>query len=79
MARASRLRASVDRLEHDQQGRALAVLVFDDGQQLVLPADLLPQGTRPQQVVELSFRVNREETARRSGDVERLQRELFGG
>ncbi len=78
MAGAHRLRATVDRLERDEQGRVLAVLVFDDGQQLVLPAELLPAGARPQRVVDVSFRVDREETARRVDEVDRLQRELFG-
>ncbi len=78
MSDRSSLRATIDRLERDEQGRALAVLVFDDGQQLVVPAELLPPGAGPQQVVDVSLQVNPEETARRGGDVERLQRELFG-
>lgn len=78
MASKTVLRATVDRIERGERGKRFAVLVFDDGQQLVLPESLLPTGMRPQQVVQLSLEPDAEETARREEEVRRLQRELFG-
>ncbi len=72
------MRATVDRVVRDQEGVERAVLVFDDGQQLVLPLEMLPPGVRPQQVLSVDFHVDAGETSRRAGRVERLQRELFG-
>lgn len=74
----SGLWATIDRIERNQKGKSLAVLVFDDGQQLVVPVELLPAGARAQQVIRLLLQVDAEETARRSAEIEKLQRELFG-
>ena len=78
MAESSRLLATIDRIERDEKGRACAVLVFDDGQQLVVPSDRLPKGARPQQVVALSLEIDAEETRRRTDRVRRQQKDLFG-
>ncbi len=78
MQRRPRLWATVDRIELDRQGRGRAVLVFDDGQQLVLPVEQLPAGARPGQVLTVRMEVDAQETARRASQIERLQRELFG-
>jgi hypothetical protein len=72
------LRATIDRIVRDQHGKEQAVLVFDDGQQLVLPADRLPDGAKPQGVLAIDFRIDAEETSRRADQVRRLQQELFG-
>ena len=72
------LRATVDRMVSDQNGQTKAVLVFDDGQQLVVPAELLPRGARPQQVLLIRLQIDMEETSRRAGEVARIQGELFG-
>lgn len=72
------LRATIDRMESDQSGQIRAVLVFDDGQQLVVPAELLPRGAHPQQVLLIRMRLDLDETSRRAGEVARLQGELFG-
>ncbi len=72
------MQATIDRIERDEEGREMAVLVFDDGQQLVVPRDLLPPGARSQQAVDVLFRVNPGETERRAAEIEKLQRELFG-
>ena len=78
MAAGQRIWATIDRIEYDEQGRPIAVLVFDDGQQLLLPAALLPAGARSKQVLEVSLSVDLAETERRANEVQQLQRELFG-
>lgn len=72
------LHATVDRIITGEDGKELATLILDDGQQLVVDSSVLPVGIREKQLVEVSFRVDSEETARRTGEVERLQGELFG-
>ncbi len=72
------LRATVDRLETREDGAKLAVLVFDDGQQLVIDAEQLPRGTVEKQVVKLTLQADSQETARRAGEIDQLQRQLFG-
>ncbi len=78
MSATPRLWATIDRIEQDEQGRQVAILVFDDGQQLMVPRESLPPGVDVNQVVEVSLHVDSEETARRIGEIERLQRGLFG-
>lgn len=78
MPKGGPLRATIDRIERDQKGRRHAVLVFDDGQQLVLPLDALPPEVRAGQVLRLSFQTDVEETARRAEEIRRLQQDLFG-
>lgn len=56
----------------------MAVLVFDDGQQLVLPLETLPANVKPGDVLELRFQPDREETSRRVDEIRRLQQQLFG-
>lgn len=72
------LRATVDRIVAREDGRTLAVLVFDDSQQLVVDTELLPRGTAEKQVVKLTLEADIQETARRAGEIERIQRQLFG-
>ncbi len=78
MSESGRLLATIDRVERDEKGRTRAVLVFDDGQQLVVPSDQLPRGARPQQVLALSLEIDAEETRRRTDRVRRQQKDLFG-
>ncbi|MGE5618972.1 MAG: DUF3006 domain-containing protein [Sphingomonadaceae bacterium] len=78
MSPQSPLRATVDRFEHDEQGKHWAVLVFDDGQELVVDREKLPSGVQPHQMLVLRFQIDREETARRAEQIQKLQRELFG-
>ncbi len=77
MSENSHLWAAVDRIVRDQFGKEQAVLVFDNGQQLVLPLDALPSGVQPQQLVAVQFRIDLTESARRAGEVENIQRQLF--
>jgi|BarGraNGADG00312_2_1021985.scaffolds.fasta_scaffold227058_1 hypothetical protein len=78
MAGSRALWATVDRIEEDERGEKIAVLLFDDGQQLHLPARLLPQGSGPQQLLEVAFQVDPKETARRAAEIRRRQQQLFG-
>ncbi len=69
--------ATVDRFESGPSGEELVVLVFDDGQQLVLPRVRFPWLRRG---MVLRVRLERDEvteTARRE-EIRRLQQELFG-
>ncbi len=72
------LRATIDRIVAGEDGKQMAALIFDDGQQLVVNVANLPVGVLEKQLVVISFRVDRQETARRTREVERLQDELFG-
>lgn len=74
-----RLRASIDQLGPDQHGETLATLVTDDGDTLVLPARLLPDGTRAGDVLLLTLRREPDETERRRSRIADLQKRLFGG
>ncbi|HEX2987530.1 MAG TPA: DUF3006 domain-containing protein [Chloroflexota bacterium] len=67
-----------DRVEEDERGRKIAVLLFDDGQELHLPAGYLPRDSAPQQVLEVTLRADLQETERRAEDVRRRQQQLFG-
>ena len=72
------IRATIDRIERDEAGKPLAVLVFDDGQQLVLPLDALSTSAKPGDVLILRFQPDHEETYRRAEEIRRLQQRLFG-
>jgi len=54
------------------------VLVFDDGQQLVVPLERLPDGTRDGSVLRVRFRLDRDTERERRDEVRDLQRRLFG-
>ncbi len=79
MAARSSLRATIDRIERDEDGKPLAVLLFDDGQQLVLPEAAMPRGAGEGDVVEVRLGLDRGETTRRSDEIRRLQQGLYGG
>ena len=72
------LRATVDRIVAGEHGKEMAALIFDDGQRLVVNVDVLPVGVLEKQLMVISFKVDREETARRIREVDRLQNDLFG-
>lgn len=71
-------RATIDRIERNEQGEPLAVLVFDDGQQLILPLETLPANSKPGDVLDLRFQPDHEEASRRADEIRRLQQQLFG-
>ncbi|MBX5443851.1 DUF3006 domain-containing protein [Sphaerobacter sp.] len=70
--------ATVDEIEEGESGERLAVLVFDDGQQLVVPLERLPDGTRDGSVLRVRFRLDRDTERERRDEVRDLQRRLFG-
>ena len=78
MSQKPRLLATVDRIERDEEGHGRAVLLFDDGQQLVVAEELLPTAAAPQQVVQVELRLDAAETSRRAGEIQQMQRDLFG-
>lgn len=72
------LYATVDRFETDEPGNRIAVLVFDDGQQLILPASRLPDGCQNGMVLTVDLTPDRAETERRIRRVKQVQSRLFG-
>lgn len=72
------LRITIDRIDHDQQGNQLAVLILDDGQQLILPLERLPDGVSEGMVLSADLTVDDGETERRRSAVKRVQSRLFG-
>jgi len=75
--RSASLVATVDRFETSEEGKELAVLVFDDGQQLVVPHALFPW-LRRGMVLRVRFERDEETEEVRRREVSRLQEELFG-
>jgi len=73
-----RQRLTVDAIELNARNERVAVLVGDDGAQVVMPLALLPGGTRVGDVLDVSFAHDSGETERRRKRVEDLQRKLFG-
>ncbi len=69
---------TVDRIELDERGERLAVLVLDDGQQLVLPLRWLPEDTREGSIFRLRFERDPATEQERREVIRRLQQRLFG-
>lgn len=69
---------TIDRFEETQDGSVVAVLVGDDGSEMILPRAALPGGVRRGDVLRTAFMPDAHETARRRAHVEDLQRRLFG-
>jgi hypothetical protein len=67
---------SVDRFEGD--GKAIAVLVDDEGRTVQMPRAFLPEGTKAGEVVRLALERDPEATAKLKADVAALQDELSG-
>lgn len=74
----SGLIATVERIEHDEQHHQFAVLVFDDGQQLNIPLERLPDGCSVGTVLTLQLNPDFDETERRLQRVKQVQSRLFG-
>ncbi len=73
-----RLFVTVDRFETDEAGHQLAVLVFDDGQQLILHASRLPDGCQAGTVLTIELTPDLHETKQRLSRVKQVQSRLFG-
>ncbi len=76
-ATGGQLSCTLDRFEESEDGERLAVLVFDDGQQLVVKADVLPEGAKEGAVLRLTLAVDESETEARRQSIKSLQDELF--
>lgn len=77
MVRESTVVATLDRIERDNRGNDLAVLVFDGGEQLTLPVARLPEGSREGSVLSVTFQLDIDESRRRGDQVRDLQSRLF--
>lgn len=72
------VRVTVDHISVNAQDVPLASLVTDQGDELTLPAALLPTGTVVGEVLLLRLARDPSETAARAALVADLQRKLFG-
>jgi hypothetical protein len=73
-----RQRFTVDEIELNVDNERVAVLIGDDGSQIVMPLALLPSGTRVGDVLTLALAHDSDETERRRERVKALQKKLFG-
>ena len=73
-----RRRMTVDEIELNANNERVAVLIGDDGSQIVMPLALLPAGTQTGDVLNLSLAHDSDETERRRERVKGLQKKLFG-
>lgn len=69
---------TVDQIELDADNERVAVLIGDDGSQIVMPLSLLPAGTQEGDVLNLLLAHDSDETERRRERVAGLQKKLFG-
>jgi hypothetical protein len=69
---------TVDEIELNADNERVAVLLGDDGSQVVMPLSLLPAGTQEGDVLNLSLAHDSDETERRRERVKGLQKKLFG-
>jgi hypothetical protein len=71
-------RLTVDEIELNANNERIAVLVADDGTEMVVPLSVLPTGTRTGDVLTMSLAPDSDETERRRKRVANLQKKLFG-
>lgn len=71
---ATRLSLSLDRFEG--KGKAIAVLLTDDGETLNFPRALLPAGTKPGDVLTLTLEVDAEATRSLADETRRVEARL---
>jgi hypothetical protein len=72
------LLVTVDEIQQTQDGDWIATLVLDDGQQLTVALDRLPEGTTEGTVLQADFHVSADETERRRNEIKQVQSRLFG-
>lgn len=70
----TRLSLSLDRFEG--KGKAIAILLTDDGETLNIPRALLPAGTKPGDVLTLSLELDAEGTRSLADETRRTQDNL---
>ena len=64
----SELTATIDRIEEDK-----AILVFDDGQKLIIPINKLPANSSAGKILEINLNANENET----NEKERLAKDVL--
>lgn len=69
---------TVDEIEPDQHNHLLATLLTDSGDRVIVPVELLPEGTRVGDVLHAHFSHAPDERERRRSRIADLQRRLFG-
>jgi hypothetical protein len=69
---------TVDEIGPDADNNLRATLVSDSGEQVTVPLELLPEGTRVGDVLQAGFALDPDERERRSTHISELQRRLFG-
>ncbi|MBU0491185.1 MAG: DUF3006 domain-containing protein [Chloroflexi bacterium] len=69
--------AVLDRFESSPTGSRLAILVFDDGQRLVVPAAALPPTAREGLALVVTWTIDADETQRRRRRILALQQDVF--
>ncbi len=69
---------TIDRFEESDDDASVAVLVSDDGSEIVMPRSALPDGVRQGDVLRMQLAPDTDETTRRRAEVEEMQRRLFG-
>lgn len=72
------IRLTVDDIGPDQGHALLATLITDARQQVTVPLELLPEGTRVGDVLLAHFVSDPDERERRRQHISDLQRRLFG-
>ena len=73
----TQVRLTVDELGIDRDGCVLATLIDDEGRAVTIPAGLLPEDAKVNDVIEADFRLDPGSTAERKARVRRLQHRLF--
>lgn len=69
--------ATVDEIDRRADGEDIATLAADSGQVMTVPASLLPEGVKVNDVVIVGLRVDPDETERRRSRISNLQNQLF--
>lgn len=70
-------RLTVDEINTDSDGRRIATLVEPSGGIVTIPLELLPEGTRVNQVIVAGFGLDPNSTRDRIQRVQQLQHRLF--
>ena len=75
--RRRRIRLTVDEIDRDRDNVELATLVSDSGHEVIIPLELLPDGTRIGDVLTADLSLDPHERERRRTWISDLQRRLF--
>jgi hypothetical protein len=78
MSTGNSVRLTIDEIEVNADDEEVATLVTDDGQMLVVPVTLLPNGARRGDVLTLTLTRDPDETEARRQRIVDLQKRLFG-